>query len=303
MEPVTLDPAAASRVSARPIPEAGAKALILFNAKAGGVSGADREKLVAAVTAAGVHDYKFVTADRISDALFDEARDFDVVIVLGGDGTARAAAELARRDSPPLVLLPGGTLNILPKALYGDLPWAEALSAALERGVVKRLTAGRANGEPFYVAALFGAPTLLGRVREAVREGRFLQAMRRSRVFFKRAFSHRLRARADSSSISKAEGYGVLCPAFSGGVQAESLEWVRLDARHFRDLARVSMRAITQGWRSDSAVEIGECRTGDIVSTGLIPATLDGEPRTYVSRVHIEYEPKGPRVIALEDHA
>ena len=41
MEPVTLDPAAAPRQHARPIPEAGAKALILFNAKAGGVSGAE----------------------------------------------------------------------------------------------------------------------------------------------------------------------------------------------------------------------------------------------------------------------
>lgn len=303
MEPETLAPAEAPRATARPIPDAGAKALILFNAKAGGVTGADREKLVAAITAAGVHEYRFVTAERMSEDVFAEVRDFDVVVVLGGDGTARAAAELARRDGPPLVLLPGGTLNILPKALYGDLAWEEALKAALERGVVKRLTAGRANGDPFFVAAFFGAPTLLGRVREAVREGQLMRAGRRLRVFIKRSFSRRLRARPDNHTISKAEGYGVLCPSFSGGVEAESLEWVRLDARHLLDLARVSLRALTQDWRNDAAVDLRTCRTGDIVSTGLIPATLDGEPRTYLSRVRIEYEPRGPRVIALEEHA
>ncbi|MEZ6024104.1 MAG: diacylglycerol kinase family protein [Hyphomonadaceae bacterium] len=302
MEQLTVDTAAAPAEAARPrpIPETGAKALILFNPRAGGVTGADRNKLVALATASGVSEYKFVTADRMSKRLFENARDFDVVIVLGGDGTARAAAELARRDGPPLVLLPGGTLNILPHALYGERDWAEALEAALNRGVIKRLASGRANGAPFYVAALFGAPTILARAREAVREGRLLVAVRRFRIFIKRAFSRKIRARPDQQTPRKAAAYGVLCPAFSGGVEGESLEWVRLDANHLLDLARVSLRSLTQSWRDDPAVEIGQCRSGDIVSPGLIPATLDGEPRTFLSRIRVEYDAQGPRVIALQ---
>lgn len=283
-----------------PRPHKVARALILFNARAGSVTAKDREKLIEAVQAAGIERYELVGPETLSGRLRQRARASDVLIVLGGDGTARAVAEHALRDGPPLILLPGGTLNILPRALYGDLAWPEALAAALERGVVKRLTAGRANGKPFYVAALFGAPTLLARAREAAREGRPLAAWRRFRHFLNRSFSRGLRARPDRAPIRKAEAVGVLCPSFSGGIEADSLEWVRLDARHLLDLARVSLRALTRGWREDAAIEIAPCRGGDIVSLGVIPATLDGEPHTFMSRVRIKYDRNGPRVIALE---
>jgi diacylglycerol kinase family enzyme len=294
-----MDPDAAT-ASARGTPfPAGARALLLVNEMAGGVGAGDADKLAAALADAGVGEYALISAERMSRALFARAADFDVIVLLGGDGTARAAAELAPRDGPPLILLPGGTLNILPRALYGDLAWPEALAAALERGEVTRLTAGRANGEPFYVAALFGAPTLLARAREAMREGQHLRAWRRLGAALQRLFLHRLRARPDRAPMRKAEAIGVLCPAFSGGIRADDLEWVRLDANHLLDLARVGLRALTAAWRTDPSIEITRCRTSDIVSPGVIPATLDGEPRTYVSRVRVTHEPRGPRVIAL----
>lgn len=292
MEPDTLPPPAQTRAQS---------ALILFNERAGSVVPGDRDRLVESLQSLGVERYALVGADRISARLFQRAKDFDVIIVLGGDGTARAAAALAPRNGPPLILLPGGTLNILPKALYGDLAWPEALSAALERGVLRRLPAGRANGERFFVAAMFGAPTVLARAREAAREGKFLTAMGRVRHFFKRAFVRGLRARYDKERLRKAEAIGVLLPSFSGGLKGDGLEWVRLTAHHVFDLARVSVRALGEGWRKDPSVEISLCRTGDIASNGLIPATLDGEPRTFFSAVRITYDPIGVPVLALED--
>jgi diacylglycerol kinase family enzyme len=277
------------------------RALILFNEKAGSVTANDREKLIDAASAAGVESYALVSADKISHRLFARAKDFDVIIVLGGDGTARAAAELAPRNGPPLVLLPGGTLNILPKALYGELPWQQALPAALERGVVKRLPVGRVNDEPFYVAALFGGTTQLVHVREAVREGKPLTAWRRFQIAMKRSFTRDLRARPGRERMRKVEAIGVLMPSFSGGIEADDLEWVRLDARHILDFARVGIRALTAGWRNDPAVEISRCKTGDVdAALGYVHATLDGEPRRFYSRVHIKYDPRGPRVLALE---
>src|SRR5690349_19866349 len=47
----------------------------------------------------------------------------DLMIVLAGDGTARAACELAGAEGPLIAPLPGGTMNLLPKALYGDRDW------------------------------------------------------------------------------------------------------------------------------------------------------------------------------------
>lgn len=282
----------------------GSKALVFFNEKAGSVGPKDREKLVEALANADFSQYALIDAQKISPRLFKNAKDFDVIIVLGGDGTARAAAELAPRNGPPLVLLPGGTLNILPKALYGELAWPEALAAALERGVIKKLPVGRANGEPFYVAALFGGTTQLVHVREAVREGKPLTAWRRLRVAWKRSFNRSIRARTGKLQMKKMEAVGVLLPSFSGGLEAEDLEWVNLDARHVMDFARVTIRAINAGWRNDPAVEVTRTKSGDVdAALGYIHATLDGEPRRFYSRIHVKYDPHGPRVLALESDA
>lgn len=286
-----------SREASSPAPAR--SALVLFNEKAGSVQPGDGERLVAALKDANVARYAIVGADRMSKRLFQRAQEFDVIIVLGGDGTARAAASMAPREGPPLVLLPGGTLNILPKALYGNLAWPEALKAALESGVEKRMPAGLANGQRFFVAAMFGAPTVLARAREAARDGELAKAVGRVGAYFKRAFVRNLRARAQRNPFQKAEAIGALLPSFGGGLEGEGLEWVHLKAAHFVDLARVSVRALGQGWRQDSAVEIWPARGGDIVSTGMIPATLDGEPHNFFSRVRVSYDAKGVRVLAL----
>jgi diacylglycerol kinase family enzyme len=281
-------------------PKTARKAIVVFNPKAGGVTEADRPILIEKLELAGITDYKIVGPDGVTRQMFTRAKSCDVIIVLGGDGTARAAAELAPENAPPLILLPGGTLNMLPRALYGDLAWPEALAAALERGTVKRLTGGKANGERFFVAAIFGAPTLLGRVREAVREFRFMSALRRFQHFMKYAFARSLRARPGLERMRKAEAVGILCPSFSGDVEASDLEFVRLDAKHLLDLARVSFRALGKNWREDPAIEATRCKTGDIVSLGVIPAVLDGEPHTFLYRVRVTYDRKGPRVLALD---
>ena len=299
MEPVA--DSASTRTDLQRAPGRVKKALVLFNENAGSVNASAREQLETTLRDAEVETFAVVDARKISRRLFAKSHDFDAIIVLGGDGTARAAAELAPRDGPPLVLLPGGTLNILPKALYGDLAWPDALLAAIERGVERRLPEGRANGQTFFVAGFFGAPALLARAREAMREGRPLAAMGRLRHFFKRAFARRLRARVRSDRLRRAEGIGVLCPSFSGGIESDHLEWVRLDSKDLIDLARISVRALSASWREDSTIEIDNCQSGDIFSPVIIPATLDGEPRTFLSYVRITFDAHGPKVLALDE--
>ncbi|MBL8545184.1 MAG: NAD(+)/NADH kinase [Hyphomonadaceae bacterium] len=275
------------------------KVLVLLNEKAGSVGPKAGAQLVETLNAGGVEQFTIVDATRMSSRHFQRASQFDAIVVLGGDGTARCAAELAPRNGPPLILLPGGTLNILPKALYGDLAWPDAISAVLTRGVEHRLPVGRANGEAFYVAGLFGPTTLLALARESARDGKPLKALQRLHHALTRSFTRSIRARSGTAKMRKAEGIGVLLPSFSGGIEAEHLEWVRLDAKHLLDLARVSLRAITADWRNDSTIEIGNCKTGDIYASGIIPATLDGEPRTFLSYVRITFDKNGPKVLAL----
>jgi hypothetical protein len=276
-------------------------ALVLFNAKAGSVCEADREKLMAALTELGVERVELVNPERLNKKLLQRAKQFDVFVVLGGDGTAKCVAELAPRDGPPLILLPGGTLNILPHALYGDVAWPEALKAAFERGKPTRLPLGRANGHAFFISAIFGAPTLLARAREAVREGNYLVAWRRFRHATARMFSHKISGRtAEKKRFSNVDALGVLLPSFSGDLEGKDLEWVRLSTERLVDLARVSLRGLSDAWREDPSIKIDITRSGVVRSTGIIPATLDGEPKTFLGEVKVTYERRGPSVIAVE---
>ena len=54
----------------------------------------------------------------------------DVIFVLAGDGTARSVASKASPNGPMIAPLPGGTMNMLPKALYGTADWKLALKRA-----------------------------------------------------------------------------------------------------------------------------------------------------------------------------
>jgi diacylglycerol kinase family enzyme len=92
----------------------------------------------------------------------------EVLVVLGGDGTIRKAAEACTGTDTYLLPLPGGTLNVLPRALYGDSSWQEALKETLANPLTKALSGGRTGDELFFVAAIVGAPGLWMEAREAI---------------------------------------------------------------------------------------------------------------------------------------
>ncbi|WP_234391955.1 diacylglycerol/lipid kinase family protein [Streptomyces sp. WM6378] len=57
----------------------------------------------------------------------------DVLISVGGDGTLREVAEgiFHGAHQPSLIVMPGGTGNSNYRALWGDIPWQDALRASL----------------------------------------------------------------------------------------------------------------------------------------------------------------------------
>lgn len=283
-----------------PLTKEGRRAFVVVNESAGGVGAGAREKLTSILLDAGIKTLDVQEEVNKLQASRKRAMQSDMIVVLGGDGTAASAAE-AFQDGPPLVVLPGGTLNVLPHALYGDRPWPEALKAALSGGRVKRLVCAEANGRRFFVAALFGAPTLLAGAREAMREGKPLTAWRRMQHALNRSFSRPIEVRPEGEkAYTEVAAAGVLCPAYVGEVEGDTLEWVRLDANQLGDLARVGLRAVVGGWRDDKTIELTHAAGGRIRSSGVIPASIDGEPAVFVSRVKIDIVRNGPRVVTLD---
>ncbi len=273
------------------------QALVIVNETAGSVGPGGRAKLLGELEALGVRATKSVSdIDLLCER---DAAEADLIIVLGGDGTASKAASLFC-GGPPLVLLPGGTRNLLAHALYGVRAWPEVLRAALDHGRVVRLTGGEANGRKFFVAAMFGAPTLLAGAREAARSGRLDLTISRLRQVFTRVFARRIAVRPLGRAAARAEAAGVLCPAYRGEVEGESLEWVRLNAVELVDLVRVGVRSVFGGWRDDAAIERSWSQSGEIRAVGAIPAVLDGEPATFNAHVRIAMVMDGPYVLVTK---
>lgn len=223
----------------------------------------------------------------------------DLVIVLAGDGTAAMAARRAGGTGPLIAPLPGGTMNMLPHALYGMAGWREALDAALTHGEIRAVSGGEVNGHPFYVAAVLGAPALWARAREAMRKGRMDLAIARARTALSRAFSGPLKYRLDNGIEGKAEALSLVCPLVSRRLQTETaLEAAALDPHSAADLFRLGFNFLTSDWRNDPAVAVHMTVKAAAWARGSIPAMLDGEPRRLPSEVEVQFVPQAFRALA-----
>ena len=223
----------------------------------------------------------------------------DLLITVAGDGTVRAAAELCGPDGPMIAPLPGGTMNMMPNAVYGARPWPEALRLALEVGRERDLGGGCIEGHRFLCAAILGSPARLAPAREAARDRKFGVALAQVRSAIDRAFTGRLRYQLDYGQREKAEALVLICPIASKVMHAEDpvLEAAALNLGRAGEVLRLGLNALIRDWRDDPAVESEVCKVARIWSAHRIPAVLDGEPVTLPSLCEVRYDPKVCRVL------
>ncbi len=223
----------------------------------------------------------------------------DLVVILAGDGTAALAARLAGPDGPLIAPLPGGTMNMLPHALYGVVGWKEALTSTLAHGCVRSISGGEIGGRSFYVAAILGTPTLWADAREAIRARNLRLTWLKARKAFSRAFSHKLHYNLGDGSIEKSEALTLMCPLVSRGLTDEgALEVAALDPKDLPELLRLGFNAVTGDWRTDPSVNMTLCRQGVVWSARRIPAILDGEPCRLDQRAEFRFRPNAFRALA-----
>ncbi|CAN5411009.1 diacylglycerol kinase family protein [soil metagenome] len=223
----------------------------------------------------------------------------DAILIVAGDGTARAAAEMSGPDGPLIAPLPGGTMNMLPHALYGAIPWPEAMAACLKHGEARMISGGEVSGRLFFVAAILGSPALWATAREAARAGRADLALMRARRALRQAFSSRLRYVLDGRPKGKTEALSLMCPLVSADLHADeqALEAAALDPSNALDIFRLGVSTMTGNWRNDPSVIVGRCRVGKVWAGGRIPAILDGEPVRLDDTVSIRFRPKAFRAL------
>ncbi|MBS0363673.1 MAG: NAD(+)/NADH kinase, partial [Proteobacteria bacterium] len=227
--------------------------------------------------------------------------DPDLVVVIGGDGTARTVAELCGPDGPIVAPLSGGTMNKLGRALYGPRPWHEALATALTHGEVRWVHGGEVGGRVFFCSAILGSGALWARAREAVRARDFNRAQREAQVAYRRAFETRLSYRCDTQEIGSGMAVGFICPMISRALDTDAgaLEVALLDLHDTKAGIRLAMNYLLRDWREDPEVTVWRCVTGQVSSAAPSPGILDREFFRFGHEVETRIRPRAFRALAI----
>jgi len=273
----------------------------LVNAASGGV-GAGAAEQVAALVAEYGYDLTLWTPapDEVAEAVRAAVDDApDLLIVLAGDGTARLVAETCGPGGPLVAPLPGGTLNMLPHALYGAQAWPQALRATLESGVERPVSGGRVGGHAFYVAGILGAPALWAHAREAARKGDFPETWRRAAHALRRAFTGDVHFVLDGRRQQQAEALVLINPIVSKALPDKAaLEVAALEAHSAREIFRLAFNGLFSDWRRDPAIALDAAVRGRAWARHSIPCILDGEVHRLPRKVTFQFDQRAFRALA-----
>jgi len=274
----------------------------IINTSSGGYDSESEQKMLSILKRAGVVEPRMWCggADHVEPSFADAAeQELEVLVVLGGDGTIRTAAEACAEKGPFLIPLPGGTMNILPRALYGDMSWEDALKNALTAPSVKVLSGGRIADKHFFIAAIVGAPALWVEPREAMREGDIVEAIKKGSVAFRKMFEAKVQYYISEETKGEAEAVALICPLISEEMSdwEQALEAAVIDVESAAEVIGLASTAAFGKWRDDRNIFLTKTKRVSVQSSKDIPATLDGETVNLGRSAEIDFVSSAVNVI------
>lgn len=299
----------------------GLRPRIIINARAGTALGMQPAAMMARVRetfeAAGVGvDVHVVPSARI-DALLDEVRGKDQpVIIGGGDGSVRAAAQKLAGTQVPLGVIPLGTMNLFAREIEMPLDFDAALEA-LVTGEVMRVDAASVNGDLFLCNSLMGLPAIFSRRREWLRGTGLWDGARKAWTLARRIAALRHRIGVELDDGTGVHAMRVMALAVSNnpydGTSGVGLRRPRLDggelgvytSRHRTGLsaAMALVRAYLGTWRDDPYVSEHRAHTMRVTSRRRrIWLSNDGEARVYRTPLVYRCHPAALSVIVPRGH-
>lgn len=200
-----------------------------------------------------------------------DAAGVDTAVLFAGDGTINAAVNALAAWRGAVLILPGGTMNMLAKQLHGSTDPAAILRAAIANGRRIALPVVDVPGHRALVGLILGPAASWVRARELVRAGRVRGLFRALRHAWRRTFGRGIRL--DGVPGLKSGAQAVFVSAEPG-----QLDVAAIDARDVRALTRLGWEWVTGDWLAAS--EVTQCHTRQFTTRGDKPALalVDGEP-------------------------
>ena len=230
----------------------------------------------------------------------------DLLVIYGGDGTCKAGAIAAREADIPLIALPGGTMNMLPKALYGTDDWNAALRSALSQTHPRWQAAGKINDHMFFCGVILGDPVIMSEAREALRDGDILDAVKQvPEIMTAITYGERFEFKVDGHLFDRdANGLQIYCPFMTkGATLSDAFELASVPQLSMPQLMGIGARAMAQDWRDSVHVKTAPARHIQINGQGAFDVLIDGEPESIKCPIDITLHEKGVRVLAPDMRA
>jgi diacylglycerol kinase family enzyme len=286
------------------------KSIALFNPKSGSVPADARDRLLAVLQEAGINGADLIETDpedcdRQLKSLAEMAP--DLFVVWGGDGTIRAALSIVGSITPNLLILPGGTMNLLPRAIHGEKAWDAVLRDVLKGPKRKDLPAGEVNGDRFYCAMLAGAPARFAEARESIRRGELAKAAAQTGAAIETLKTMHLQATyGDSYSFG---GTQLPTSSFVGAIigsltrAGEGMEVASLANPTTTGALNVVWTSFFTDWRNAPGVEVAPATSLDIGDEdgGEIPVIADGEHMNPSPRLHVTFVDKASQCLVAAE--
>jgi diacylglycerol kinase family enzyme len=275
---------------------------VVINTSSGGCDLGSEEKTLNILKGAGIVGPRVWCgeADQVERSFAEAAtHKLDVLIVLGGDGTIRTAAEVCAQQGLYLISLPGGTMNMLPRALYGEVSWEDALQNTLTAPSPQLLSGGRIADKQFFIAAVLGAPSLWVEPRESMREGDIAEAIEKGRAAFQKMFERKVQYLISGEVKGEAEAVALICPLVSEEMSdsEQALEVAVVDVENAAEVMDLVTAAAFGKWRHDRNILLTKTKRVGVQSTTDIPAIFDGERVNLGRSAEIDFVSKAVNVL------
>lgn len=237
-------------------------------------------------------------------AAFEKACDPspDVLIAYGGDGTANLGAQYAIENNIAFIPLPGGTMNLLPKALYDSDDWEVCLGKALNASEETAFPVCEANKHIFLCGAFVGEPIALQGLREKARKGEIAAGLQDAKIALDAGQSApNIMMNANGEDV-KAVLLMMVCPGVSE-TQKENLsdpkiEVLCMDSMTSGEWISLGLNALFSDVENHHAVQRYDSAALTVSKPESVPILLDGERFDVEAPVTFKVSSKTLKVLA-----
>lgn len=265
---------------------------LVTNARSGSVTDAAMASVEAAIGNAGG---KIGARSRFPEEALPtpanlRAAGIDTLVIFAGDGTINTTLAKIEGWEGAVLILPGGTMNLLAKALHGNSAAADIVAASADARP-RSVPYAAIGGDRAYVGMIVGPAAHWHRPRELVRARRVRGFARAIRLAWRATFSRGIRVAGTGGPKGRHQAV-VVEPRIEG------LHIAAIDARRFADVARLGWDWITGDWLRAPAVVSWEDREVAFVGNRAILALVDGEPRQLAPPQRVQHGMSEPIFLA-----